>query len=96
MDLSVDEPLLQLRLDVGEGPVWDVATNSLLFVDVSPGRIYRYHPSEAELRHFDFGQEVGAAISGKNQMSMRINKTWNYCFTGAVDYFIDSFRGSIG
>jgi hypothetical protein len=27
---------------------------------------------------------------------MRINKAWNYCSAGAVDYFIDSFRGSIG
>jgi sugar lactone lactonase YvrE len=62
MNITIDKPLIPLRLDVGEGPVWDATTSSLLFVDVTPGRIYRYSMADAKLLHADFGQEVGAAI----------------------------------
>ena len=52
--------LLPLALDLGESPVWDAASGSLLFVDVSSGMIYRRH--RGALERYAFGQPVGAAL----------------------------------
>lgn len=56
------EVVAQLSSDVGEGPSWDDRGQSLLFVDVTPGCIYRLDPSTGALQCAEFGQEVGAAI----------------------------------
>jgi sugar lactone lactonase YvrE len=53
---------IRLSCDVGEGPCWDDADGSLIFVDITPGRIFRYRPASGSLSSVDFGQEVGAAI----------------------------------
>jgi sugar lactone lactonase YvrE len=55
-------PVLDLHLDVGEGPTWDPETRSLMFVDVTPGRIHRFTPDTGRLDIVEFGQPVGAAI----------------------------------
>jgi sugar lactone lactonase YvrE len=56
------EVVAQLTSDVGEGPAWDERSQSLLFVDVTPGRIYRLDHATGALQCAEFGQEVGAAI----------------------------------
>jgi len=51
-----------VHADVGEGPCWDDATRTLIFVDVTPGVIYRLSPDTGHLVSRSIGQEVGAAI----------------------------------
>lgn len=48
--------------DVGEGPCWDDRTGTLIFVDITPGIIYRLNPDTGYLASRRVGQEVGAAI----------------------------------
>jgi sugar lactone lactonase YvrE len=48
--------------DVGEGPCWDIATRTLLFVDVTPGTIHRLDPETGVVTSRSIGQEIGAAI----------------------------------
>ncbi len=55
-------PVAPVGADVGEGPCWDAATGTLLFVDVTPGVVYRYRPRDGRTTSFEVGQEVGAAI----------------------------------
>jgi len=55
-------PVAEVGADVGEGPSWDARTGTLLFVDVSPGLIYRLDPTSRSLDKTSVGQEVGAAI----------------------------------
>jgi len=62
MKETIAEPVLELRLDVGEGPSWDAATRSLIFVDVTPGIVYRFTPESGQLDVYKFGQEVGGAV----------------------------------
>jgi len=52
----------RVSADVGEGPCWDDATRTLLFVDVTPGTIHRLDPEMGVLASRSIGQEVGAAI----------------------------------
>lgn len=62
-DLAGDlQVVADVHADVGEGPCWDDATKTLLFVDVSPGLIYRLDPSSGRLKSRSVGQEIGAAI----------------------------------
>jgi sugar lactone lactonase YvrE len=51
-----------VHADVGEGPCWDSATQTLLFVDVTPGIIYRLDPATGHVMARGVGQEVGAAV----------------------------------
>ncbi|MBM3347212.1 MAG: SMP-30/gluconolactonase/LRE family protein [Betaproteobacteria bacterium] len=60
------ELVLDLHADIGEGPTWDAATGTLVFVDSTPGRIYRYDPSSGGLSSVRVGQAVGAAIPRRN------------------------------
>jgi sugar lactone lactonase YvrE len=52
----------EVGADLGEGPCWDQASNTLLFVDVTAGIVYRYRPNDGTVTRFAVGQEVGAAI----------------------------------
>jgi sugar lactone lactonase YvrE len=56
------EVFADLQADVGEAPHWDDRTNTLLFVDLTGGAVYRYGPSGARLGSFSVGQEVGAVV----------------------------------
>jgi sugar lactone lactonase YvrE len=51
-----------VHAELGEGPCWDAATNTLLFVDLSTGVIYRLNPTTGELARRNLGQEVGAVV----------------------------------
>jgi sugar lactone lactonase YvrE len=55
-------PVAEVGADVGEGPSWDARTGTLLFVDVSPGLIYRLDPTSGSLDKTSVGQEVGGVM----------------------------------
>jgi sugar lactone lactonase YvrE len=51
-----------LRADVGEAPHWDERSRTLLFVDLTAGKVFRYDQSGVQLGSFCVGQEVGAVV----------------------------------
>lgn len=51
-----------VRLHVGESPVWDGAAGALWFTDLMPGRIYRLDLSTAAIRSIEVGQPIGAVV----------------------------------
>src|SRR3954463_449217 len=56
------EVAVDVRPEVGEGPHWDDASQTLWFVDITGGSVFRHHPADGTLSRFAVGQEVGAAI----------------------------------
>src|SRR6056297_1083056 len=48
--------------DLGEAPIWDDRTATLVFVDSNRGRIYRLRPGGELVSTTDVGQTIGAAI----------------------------------
>ena len=56
------EVFADLHADVGEAPHWDEQAESLLFVDLTGGAVFRYDRSGAKLGSFSVGQEVGAVL----------------------------------
>jgi sugar lactone lactonase YvrE len=56
------EVAVDVRPEVGEGPHWDHASETLWFVDLTGGSVFRYHPADGTVDRFSVGQEVGAAI----------------------------------
>ncbi len=65
-DGSVEELTVELVLDaharVGEGPVWDDASGTLVWVDIMSHAVHRYDPATGQNRSLDVGQPVGAAV----------------------------------
>jgi sugar lactone lactonase YvrE len=56
------EVFADLHADVGEAPHWDERANSLLFVDLTGGVVFRYDRSGVRAGAFSVGQEVGAVV----------------------------------
>jgi len=54
-DLQV-EVVLQARASVGEGPVWDERTNSLVWVDIMNNSVHIFDPASGQDRAVDVGQ----------------------------------------
>ena len=57
VDVAVD-----IHAEVGEGPHWDAATQSLWFVDLTGGTVCRYDRVSGTVTTFSVGQEVGAVL----------------------------------
>jgi sugar lactone lactonase YvrE len=60
-DLAV-ELVLDAHAQVGEGPVWDDASGTLVWVDIMGNTVHRYDPATGRDRTIDVGQPVGAAV----------------------------------
>lgn len=62
---GVDDLAVELVLDaharVGEGPVWDDASGTLVWVDIMSNAVHRYDPAKERDHVMDVGQPVGAA-----------------------------------
>jgi sugar lactone lactonase YvrE len=56
------EVFADLHADVGEAPHWDERTQTLLFVDLTAGVVFRYDQSGVKVGAFCVGQEVGAVV----------------------------------
>lgn len=56
------EVVLDLGMEIGEGPIWDAETATLVFVDSERGRIYLLDPVTNAFRQIDVGVVIGAAI----------------------------------
>jgi sugar lactone lactonase YvrE len=56
VDLVVD-----VRADLGEGPLWDDRAGCLYFVDILRARVHRFRPDDGALRTYAIDRFVGAA-----------------------------------
>jgi sugar lactone lactonase YvrE len=54
------ELALDVKAELGEGPVWDDRGGCLYFVDILRACVHRFHPRDGSLRTYDVGQFVGA------------------------------------
>lgn len=63
------QPILDARSRLGEGPVWDAATQTLFWIDVYNHRVHQFDPATSQDRYFDTGEVVGAlAPAGPDQL----------------------------
>jgi sugar lactone lactonase YvrE len=53
--------VVPIRAKVGEGPVWDERTNTLVWVDILSNEVHVFDPASGKDRVVDIGQPVGAA-----------------------------------
>jgi sugar lactone lactonase YvrE len=60
-DIDV-ELVLDAHARVAEGPVWDDANGTLVWVDIMSHQVHRYDPDKNRDRAIDVGQPVGAAV----------------------------------
>jgi sugar lactone lactonase YvrE len=61
--LKTSQPqlLLDAQAELGEGPFWDSAQNSLGWVDILKGRLHTYHPEQGRDEFIELGQPLGCA-----------------------------------
>jgi sugar lactone lactonase YvrE len=53
------ELVLDIRAELGEGPLWDDRRGHLLFVDIMRGHIHEFDPATGADRFVNVGQPVG-------------------------------------
>ena len=56
------ELALDAGADLGEGPTWDAVVDALVWVDITPGLVHRFDPTNGTDETWDVGQPVGAAV----------------------------------
>ncbi len=71
---DVEELGVELVLDahalVGEGPVWDDTSGTLVWVDIMRNAVHRYDPATGHDRATDVGQPLGAAALRRHGQSL--------------------------
>ncbi|MCY3958179.1 MAG: SMP-30/gluconolactonase/LRE family protein [Chloroflexi bacterium] len=54
------ELVVRTRAEVGEGPIWDPGTETLLWVDITGSAVHRFDPATGQDDCMDVGIDVGA------------------------------------
>jgi sugar lactone lactonase YvrE len=65
-DELIADLVLHVDAQLGEGPVWDDATGTLIWVDIMGNAVHRFNPATGQDRAMDVGQPVGAAVARKD------------------------------
>ena len=52
--------VVQVPSRIGESPVWDSRTQTLLWVDIPEGIIHRFVPSDGQHQQIAYGEKIGA------------------------------------
>lgn len=61
MDAETEiELVLDLKADLGEGPIWDAERKRLVFVDIMRGHIHEFDPATGQDQVIDVGRPVGS------------------------------------
>lgn len=53
---------LDVRVELGEGPIWDASRGRLLFVDIPRGDVHEFDPATGDHAIFEVGQPCGAIV----------------------------------
>jgi sugar lactone lactonase YvrE len=73
MTTTLDAELaLDIRAELGEGPLWDDRAGVLFFVDIMRGCVHRFEPSSGTLHTYDAGQPVGAVALAEVDRNDRV------------------------
>lgn len=59
---SGGELMWEARAELGEGPVWDARSQSLLMVDITAGRVHRLSPASQSVATLEVGSPVTSVI----------------------------------
>ena len=54
------ELVVRTRAEVGEGPIWDPGTETLIWVDITGSAVHRFDPATGQNQCMDVGIDVGA------------------------------------
>ena len=54
------ELVVRTRAEVGEGPIWDPGTETLIWVDITGSAVHRFDPATGQDQCMDVGIDVGA------------------------------------
>ncbi len=54
--------VVDIRAQVGEGPIWDENTKTLFWVDIMSSTVYCYNPRTGTNQEYNIGQHVGAVV----------------------------------
>ena len=64
-----------LKMEHGEGPVWDYRNQVLYWVDIMKGRVYSQNANSGEVTVYEVGQPVGAiGLAHDNQLVLAIER----------------------
>lgn len=54
--------VVDIRAQVGEGPIWDENTKTLFWVDIMSSMVYCYNPRTGTNQEYSIGQHVGTVV----------------------------------
>jgi len=54
------EVLVDVKTELGEGPLWDVDEQRLYWIDSFGGKVFRCAPDGSEVRAWDVGEKIGS------------------------------------
>ena len=84
--------ILDLKTDLGEGPVWDHENNVLYWVNILDSEVHIYNPETGDDRVIDCGQTVGTVVgrqSGGLMVALQRGFATLDPDTGAVEIVAD-------
>lgn len=64
--MTTAELILDAKVFLGEGPLWDDQQNCLWWINIFEGELHRYDPATGDDRTWSLGQQIGTVVKQKS------------------------------